>query len=58
MNSFTIIPELNTWHTIIINVILLYFMSLNIRDPFDLWTTIFFLTVSLVACLFFYGLLS
>ena len=40
------------------NVLLLYLMSLNIRDPFDLWTTLCSLTVSLVACLFFYGLLS
>ena len=30
------------------NVILLYVMSLNIRDPFDLWTTLYSLTISLV----------
>ena len=29
------------------NVILLY-VSLNIRDPFDLWTTLYSLTISLV----------
>ena len=40
------------------NVLLLYFMSLNIRDLFDLWTTICSLTVSLVSCIFFYGPLS
>ena len=28
-------------------------LSLNIRDPFDLWTNLCSLTVSLVACLFF-----
>ena len=45
-------------YILVSNVLLLYFMSLNIRDSIDLWTTICSLAVLLVACLFFYGLLS
>ena len=45
------------WHSSI-ECVLFVLHVLNIRDPFDLRTTLCSLTVSLVACLFLYGLLS
>ena len=35
-------------YILVSNVLLLYLMSLNIQDPFDLWTTLYSLTISLV----------